>query len=155
MRAFMRAAVMMSTVFAFWAATASVSPEWASGNGIDFWKFPSAQRELWASEQRIQELDERSRATHQRLILKADITKDLIDGRINLAEATERFTALNEIAPECMTTTRHLYKGSTDAEKVGKQVIAYVNVHLSNNPCKRVELVEKLTNQLTNLKGRK
>lgn len=151
MRAFMRTTVMMLTVFALWAATAFVSPEWASGVGLDFWKFPGIQRELRASEQRIHQLDECSRVTHQRLILKADITQDLIEGRITLADATERFTALNELTPECMTTTRQLYKGNSDVEKVGKQVIAFVNVNLHNDHSKRSEVVGKLQQQLINL----
>jgi hypothetical protein len=68
-----------------------------------------------------------------RVALKLETVDDLMDQRITLAEAVERFEAL-DAAPEALGNMRASLSGDTDAERALNQVISFARVRASQQP---------------------
>jgi predicted component of type VI protein secretion system len=68
-----------------------------------------------------------------RVALKLETVDDLMDRRITLAEAVERFEAL-DAAPEALSNIRASLGGNTDAERTLNQVLSFARVRASQQP---------------------
>jgi hypothetical protein len=68
-----------------------------------------------------------------RVALKLEAVDDLMDRRITLTEAVERFEAL-DAAPEALSNMRASLAGNTDTERALNQVLSFARVRASQNP---------------------
>lgn len=68
-----------------------------------------------------------------RTALKQEAIEDLLNGRLTLAEAVERFEMLSA-SPEAQTNMRLSVRGSTDEERALKQVLAFARIRAAQEP---------------------
>ncbi len=77
------------------------------------------------------------------------VAYDVIERRLTLAAALERFRHLSEVRPDYpWATFRTAYPGATDQERFGQQVITYVAAELSDKPEQAHALVARLQGEL-------
>jgi hypothetical protein len=106
-------------------------PTWASSLGVDVWNVPALKAEIRANAERDRQLNELNESTLQRIEVKETIIAALLARQISLAEATDRFTAINASQPACMELIRQQYAGKTDQEKLARNVMAFVQLRVS------------------------
>jgi hypothetical protein len=110
--------------------------------------------ELRRQEERQNKLCQQGEIVGRRLSFKVLIIRDLIDGRIALAEATERFIYVNGMDPEINTATRELFPAATIEESTALQVIRFVKTELRSDPTKSPSVVARLDAELEKMKTR-
>jgi hypothetical protein len=92
-------------------------------------------------EQTGRELDQRSRAVRQRMVERTRIVHDLIDGKLTLHQAADRFHTLNCEAPDCQTAFQWAFPGKSDEERCCRQVIAWTHALLVRESPVRAAMV--------------
>lgn len=118
----------MVGVLALALAVLVIHPTWASALGVDVWNIPAMKAELRANAERVEQMQEQDENILYRIRLKEAIVADLLAHRITLADATDRFAALNESRPDYMELIRAQYPGQTDQEKLARNVIAFTEL---------------------------
>jgi hypothetical protein len=78
----------------------SASPEWATETIEEIWEFPRSERIMKAEASRMQQLQGESDVVLQRIRVKEMILDDIEMGRLTLAEAANRFRAMDAERPE-------------------------------------------------------
>jgi hypothetical protein len=82
------------------------------------------------------------------------VTRELIESRLTLPEAIDRFAALTIHNPDSSRRVfREAYAGATDHERFGHQVIAYVASMRGDQSDESPDLVARLEAQLAALVG--
>lgn len=103
----------------------AASPAWARSVGLDVWNASELAEQEQEAVERKAELAAEDAEICQRIGLKEAVIDDLVAGRTTLAEATARFTDLNQSQPNYMTMIHLGYPGSTDEEKMARNVMGY------------------------------
>ncbi len=124
----------------------AVHPTWASAIGVDVWNLPALKEQLRESTDTDERLNEDRDDVRRRIEVKELIIADLIARRTTLAEATERFTVLNESRPQYLTVIRSKYPGETDQEKMARNVIGFAQLRVA--PAERDALNRRLEMEL-------
>ena len=70
-----------------------------------------------------------------RVALKQESAEDLLDGRLTLAEAVERFETYSS-APESLANLRESMAGQSDRERAVNQVLSFVRVRAAQEPAR-------------------
>ena len=70
-----------------------------------------------------------------RVALKQETVEDLMDGRLTLAEAVERFETWSS-APDSLANLRASLRGRSDRERAANQVLSFVRVRASQEPAR-------------------
>jgi hypothetical protein len=78
-----------------------------------------------------------------RVALKQETADDLLDGRLTLAEAVERFETYSS-APEALANLRGSLGGRTDRERSVNQVLAFVRVRAAQEPARYRPALERI-----------
>jgi hypothetical protein len=128
----LRLAFMIVLLVGVSLVAALLEPQWAHDLCLDSWTEATLQHDLFGSRSQIAELEERHRLIAKRLEAKDEITKDLIRGRLTLFEAAAGFRRLNEQYP--LVVVDKPLPGMTEEERLCRQVIEWVRVHLLANP---------------------
>jgi hypothetical protein len=82
------------------------------------------------------------------------IAHEVIEGRLSLPAAIERYRSLSEARSDfSWKAFRMTYPGSSDEERFGHQVIAYVASALSKTPAEAETVVARLEGQLKGYTG--
>ena len=68
-----------------------------------------------------------------RVALKQETAEDLLEGRLTLAEAVDRFYTYSS-APESLANLRASLGGRSDRERVMNQVLSFVRTRVSQEP---------------------
>jgi hypothetical protein len=98
---------------------------------------------FWGAEQeRRTHLDRLDTLVMQRMGHKQHIIGELIEGRISLLEAADCFRYFNKSIPEVPCFYQHAFAGSTDNERVCRQVIHWVRQSWNYNGHSAQELRE-------------
>jgi hypothetical protein len=106
-------------------AALAIHPTWARALGVDVWNVPALTAQMRDSDEQGRRIEEESERIRRRLRVKETIVTDLIAGRVTLAEATDRFTELNESQPHYLLTIRNHFPGQTDEERMARNVIGF------------------------------
>jgi hypothetical protein len=129
---------------------AAVSPGWVRSFGLDVWSLPELHEEVAAAAEQSRELQAEDDDIQQRIVVKEALIADLIAGRTTLAEVTAQFLILNKARPEYMAVIRAHFPGSTDQEKVARNVIDYARPRVAD-PVRREQLVQRLEAELVRM----
>jgi hypothetical protein len=124
----------------------AASPAWARSVGLDVWNASELEREKRAAVERRSELEAADAEICRRIGAKEEVAEGLITGSISLAEATDRFLALNRPYPEYVNMIRETFPGSTDEEKTARNVIAYCLLR-ANSPAEQEQLAQRFEAQ--------
>ena len=130
------------------AVLAAADPWWARAAGVDVWNLSECEQELAAGIAYRHELNTRDDLICQRIAFKEQLVADLIDGRLPLAEATARFSLLNETEPGIGVVVRGNYPGRTYQEKTARNVVEYALVRLNDTSPEHLRARERLLGEL-------
>jgi hypothetical protein len=143
----LRLAFMMVLLIVVVLAAALLEPQWAHDLCLDSWTEATLQHDLFGSRPRIGEFEELDRTITKRINAKDQVVKDLIGRRLTLFEAAAEFRRLNEEYPQGVF--KDSVPGVTEEERLCRQVIVWVRVHLEVNPREASEdFVAQLEHQL-------
>jgi hypothetical protein len=107
------------------ASTIALHPAWAQSVGVDVWNLPELQRQFREADDEGRRLSADNAELMRCLRAKEATVADLLAGRVALAEAADRFSALNDAQPRCAARVRERYAGGTDREKCARNVIDF------------------------------
>ena len=114
--------------------------------GFDFWNADKYQAELLAEKARAEQLATKSHEAVNRLILRAEITQDIIADRITLAEAAEEFMVMNQSSEDLAEMVRFNFPAPTVEASTVLQVFAFVRVQLEHYSAgEREQIMTRLT----------
>lgn len=99
---------------------------WIREMGWDVWNYDEYRSELWKEQQRKRELKVEGDLAMRRILIRNQVTQDLIEGRITLDDAMASFDELNSARPELTTLVRYHYPAPTQEGSVRRQVIRHV-----------------------------
>lgn len=128
-------------------------PQWTRALGLDVWNYQELADEARREGRLRNELSATDERIKHRLDLKAVVTDEVIEGRASLADATERFMALNRADPDIVSHTRQMFPAPTEAEATARQVINFVHARLRHEPSRRDEVLCRLRAELSSLAG--
>jgi hypothetical protein len=125
-----RTACLTLTVLGLASTALSVfRPSWAAHLGLDVWNLPELERRLAASERLGQELKEKDRIIMDRVTAKDEVIRELMAGRLTLAEAAGHFRRLNDEPRECRGPgVDCCFPGQTETERYYRQVLLWVEI---------------------------
>jgi hypothetical protein len=110
---------------------------------------PPAKDVATAGVRRADELERRRLACALRKQMRDQIIEEVIADRLTLFQAATRFQELNESDPHfCWGVLRSAYPGATDHECCCRQIIAFVQIDLEDDPTRARAVVERLERQL-------
>ena len=91
----------------------------------DFQNYSRFSREIDAERDRDAQLSNHSMGLYDRIAAKQSVIDEVLDGRVSLTEAAERFLSLTAGDVQAMELLRARYDGSTDLERVACNVIEH------------------------------
>jgi hypothetical protein len=112
------------------AAIALTYPGGVTAALEDFRDFRQHSGDLEREQDRDIQMNDRSMCLTERISAKEAVTFDLIAGRTTLDSAAERFLALTASDAVSMDFLRSRFDGSTDLERVARNVIDYAITHV-------------------------
>lgn len=104
----------------------------------DFRDYASLNDQMSEMSDRQIDLALRSDELRDRITAKEGIVKEVIAGRLSLADATSRFLTLNGDDPVTFSVLNLRYDGSTYEEKVARNVIDHVDAYRASSKGKDV-----------------
>ena len=96
---------------------------------------------LIREQQRSDALDRSMQVIMERTTGKENITQELLKGRITLGEAVVRFKALSELSDGYSSEYRPLFWGTSDEERICREVINRAQFSRGMNPPSEVDAV--------------
>jgi hypothetical protein len=143
-RPLVRRLVLLPAVFAVtFAGAFAANPVWARSVGLDVWNASALAREHQEAIEQQRELNVVAAAIYQRIEAKEAIVRELVAGRMTLADATARFKALNAMDQDALRVIRETFPGSSDEEKTARNVIEYT-LGRADAPAARARLDRRL-----------
>jgi hypothetical protein len=137
------------------AVAVSLRPDWAGDLGIDVWNMPELQEQIARNLREQEALDREGEVVHRRMAAKRVVVADLAAERLTLLEAAARFRDLNALSPDSLHYVRTCYPGTTDEERLCRQVIAWTETELHERRADDAErVVARLRAELGELLGR-
>jgi hypothetical protein len=119
--------------------------------GLDVWDWPQYQMALCAETEREQELDQSFADLFRRREAKAAVGRELIAGRVTLAEAAQRIFDLTVDPDMLRANVRKWYAAGTDEENLERFVIDFACDLLQNQSARARELRQQLLAELHGL----
>jgi hypothetical protein len=117
-RRFGAALVMVGGVYA--------SSGWLTAAGYDVWRVGEYQQQLEAHERYSQELDATMEGSEYRRMMKEELVKDYLAGRVTFAAITDEFEHLNASCESIHQALHDMYPGLGDRELAGRNVLDFV-----------------------------
>jgi hypothetical protein len=130
------------------AGVGYAKPSLATDLGLDFWNAPELQARIERNLRLHDELEQKDVEVLRRIDAKETIVADLVAGRATLAEAATHFKILNAARPDYQTIIRAVYPGATDDERICRNVIAFVEAHVTAGNRAGRGIVERLNAEL-------
>jgi len=129
----------------------ALSPDLFVDLGLDWWNWPNSLRQHEADSERAEELTRQGQFVLEQIKAKNEIARDLIAGRLSLAEASARFSELPH-PPLRMRELRQIYHGAASDEEIMRQhVLDWACQLLEEEPARAEALRRRLQAEL---KGR-
>ncbi len=127
---------------------------WLGGPTLFGADFRALLGEMEGERQRQEALRLRERATIRCLRGKHEVTQELIEGRLSLAEAVRRFRRLQGLIDDGHDDVLGAYLGvEADNESIGRNVLLWVKVALGKRP-QGAEVMRRLEKELEGLRWR-
>jgi hypothetical protein len=104
---------------------------WVAAVGFDPFGGSNAN-DIAEQSDETRDLDAEGAEIQHRMEVKNALIENLVAGRSGLAEVTARFLALDEGRPAYMMALRNAQPGSTDEEKMARNVIGYTHPALNS-----------------------
>jgi hypothetical protein len=123
--------VVTSVLLVGWARA---RPECWGGPAKDISQLPDILSQIAADQQLGAELENRSAALHRANDAKQDVTREVLAGRMTLAQAVECYRKIHENLPIPWASMRKNYQGETDQERFGRNVISWVQSEAEDRP---------------------
>jgi hypothetical protein len=119
------------------------------GAGLDPRSWVALPARLADECERHAALTAQTQALSSHLLAKYNVTTDLANGRLSLAEAAGRFRQLDQECPGfSWERFRTIYPGATDGERHGREVICAVQCGLHLEPSRAATVVARLEAEL-------
>jgi hypothetical protein len=102
-----------------------------------------------------EELKRQSRLVLERVKVKTEVVHELLAGEMSLAGAAAWFGYLNDCPPDCRNDFRAHWEGSSDGEKLCRQVIRWAAAELreKEGPSRARARLKELEAELERLRG--
>lgn len=110
--------------------SAFLPQEWVQSAGLDVWNMPKLHAEIVQCQQQSQAMDEEARVLTQRIAVKDQLVKELVEGRADFKKVTDQFAALNSDDPEVIVHLRDYYHVSNERELAALNVLAFAETYL-------------------------
>jgi hypothetical protein len=158
MNSMLRLAGCASFLGLFFVGAYAFCPVVLEDAGLDIAEWIRCRRTFDSETERGEELSQRRQFAVERHLAKNQIARDLIAGKLSLAEAADRFGELPH-PPRRMRELLRLYQGSaTDEEIMGRHVIDWACTLQENEPARvdalRARLEKELQEYLHNAQNR-
>jgi hypothetical protein len=129
----------------------ALAPDLLVELGLDWWNWPQELRQADAEAERTKELADRRQAVDWYKDTKDRICRELIAGRLTLAEATRQFMELPGTTEFMWREIRTDFPGATAEESMSRHVIRWACNLLGQEPARAEALRRRL---LAELQGR-
>lgn len=111
---------------------------------------------LWQEQTRAEALEKRDAAVRRRLAGKAEVTAEVVAGRLSLAEAIDRFRrleALRDEGPDGVPGTPS--RPALDDDEIAQNVLRWASWWLCEEPSRRAEVMTRLEKELAEWQARR
>jgi hypothetical protein len=112
-----------------------LAPASAASLGLDVWNLPALMTRIDRDTTTGRQLEACDRLTFQRVLAKNEVTREVVEGRLSLAEAVARFRELDATAPE---TYLHAWRagtpGACDEERYHCTLLRHLEAYRYNQP---------------------
>jgi hypothetical protein len=147
MKSFGRLCIGVGIVGALLVGWARSNPGGFVGPAADIGQLPDLMSQIAVEERLAAELDNKSAALLRANDGKQDIARELLAGRMTLAQAVDCFREIHRSLPIPWTAMRKNYAGCNDAERLGRNVMSWVESEATNNP-DQLDVVARLDAEL-------
>jgi hypothetical protein len=125
----LRAASLSTFLTALAAACLYANPTWAEDAGVDFWHVVDDQERIVAAEESARRFDKEIDRAMQRMAVRAETLRDVIDGRLTFDEGARRFVELNRTLPAHLAEYMcQRYPAQTELERAARQLVSYLRL---------------------------
>jgi hypothetical protein len=104
------------------------------GPAKDITQLPDILSQIAAEQQLGVELENQSAALHKANDTKLDVAREVLAGRMTLAQAVVCYREIHENLPIPWTSMRKNYPGETDQERFGRNVISWAQSEATDQP---------------------
>jgi hypothetical protein len=94
--------------------------------GADFWHIGELWAQKTADEESMRKLQREVDLVLRRIVLKQEVIRDLIDGRIGFDNAAELYADVNRGDPASLTYLRSYFPGKTDEVRAAWQLVRHL-----------------------------
>jgi hypothetical protein len=151
MRIPLRAAIISLALLLTYGGFILACPETSRELGLDMWNYFDEEKELTANEAYGAQISRYGERVKQRLVMKAMIVHDVLDGRISLLEATQQFTYLNQADPRITKILQQMNPGIGEVEINARQVIGFVRCNSKQGFSDANAIVHRLESELARI----
>jgi hypothetical protein len=119
---------------------ARAKPAGWGGPAEDIGQLPDILTQIAADEQVSAELENRSTELLRANDIKRVVARDVLLGRMTLAQAVDRYREIHEHLPISWASMRRHYEGDTDRERWCRNVLSWVESEAGDQPNHRAAL---------------
>jgi hypothetical protein len=112
------------------------------GPAGDIVQLPDILSQIAAEEQLGAELQDISAALHRANDTKQDVAREVLAGRLTLAQAVDCYREIHEHLPISWASMRKHYPGDTDQERWCRNVFSWVQSETGDQPDQRAALAK-------------
>jgi hypothetical protein len=116
--------------------------------GLDWWDWPNSLRQYEAASGRAEELARQDPFALEQIKAKDAIARELIDGRLTLAQATRRVLDLPGMTEYRRREIHRVFAGATAEESMSQHVIMWACDLLDKEPARAEALRRRLHAEL-------
>jgi hypothetical protein len=126
MKLSLRTMALGTFVFTLIPAALFAYPALATESGTDFWNVFELQDRVSQAEQESRRAEREGAFVVNRLAVRHEVIRDVIDGRMTLEEASQRYADLNKLRATTLEYVRRVFPGRTDEERAAWQFAAHL-----------------------------
>jgi hypothetical protein len=132
-----------------------VAPDWTKAAGLDLWEVPALRNQTANYAKHCSELNEEIEESRNRVAIKEHLIELLVSGEMSLKDVTDEFLELNRGHNNYMIMIRRTFNGSTDREKIARNVLAFTSQRERGSLFQRMAVMARLMNEFEELKNQK
>jgi hypothetical protein len=140
MRGLGRLCIGVGVAAFFLLGWARARPGGWGGPAGEIGQLPDILLQICAEEQLSAELEDKAAALHRADDTKLDIAREVLAGRMTLAQAVESFQEIHEHLPLAWEVMRDHYPGKTDKERWSRNLISWIRSEAEDHPDQQEKL---------------
>jgi|RhiMethySRZTD1v2_1073278.scaffolds.fasta_scaffold711668_2 hypothetical protein len=122
----LRTVAVGTFVLALVAAGLFAYPAIAEESAMDSWNVFELQDRMAQAEQESLRAEREGAMVMNRLAVRNEIIRDVVDGRMNCEQASQRYAELNKRQASTLEYVRRVFPGRTDEERAAWQFAAHM-----------------------------